>query len=97
MQNKTAKYQDVCDKKQLIFGLTPLLLSKHIALSILFVYLCGLNTLSKHLPYVHSKFIWQEAVVIYYIPWPAKKLLPKILTQVSLPETAKNCGACTAN
>ncbi len=33
---------------------------------------------------------------IYYIPWPAKKLLPKILTQVCLPETAKNCAACTA-
>jgi len=49
------------------------------------------------IPYVHSKFVRQEAVGIYYKPWPAKKLLPKIRTQVCLPETAKNCAACTAN
>jgi len=38
---------------------------------------------------------WQ--LRIYYIPWPAKKLLPKIPTQTSLPKTAKICAACTAN
>jgi len=38
--------------------------------------------------YVHSKFVQQEAAGIYYIPWPAKKLLPKFLTQVCLPEKA---------
>jgi len=42
-------------------------------------------------------FILQEAVGIYHMPWPAKKLLPKICKQVCLPETAKNCEACTAN
>ncbi len=31
---------------------------------------------------VRSKFVRQEAVKIYYIPWPAKKLLPKILTKL---------------
>ncbi len=32
---------------------------------------------------VRSKFVRQEAVEIYYIPWPAKKkLLPKFLTKV---------------
>jgi len=39
----------------------------------------------------------QEAVQIYYIPWPAKKLLPKICTQTRLPKTAKICAACKAN
>ncbi len=41
--------------------------------------------LDKLLPddmYVHSKFVRQEALGIYYIPWPPKKLLPKICTQV---------------
>ncbi len=37
----------------------------------------------------------REAAGIYYIPWPDKKLLPKILTQVCLPETAQNCAACS--
>jgi len=31
---------------------------------------------------VRSKFVRQEAVEIYYIPWPTKKLLPKILTKL---------------
>jgi len=44
---------------------------------------------SLFVPYVHSKFVQQEAVGIYYIPWPAKKLLLKIFTQVCLPDTAK--------
>jgi len=35
--------------------------------------------------------------MIYYIPWPAKKLLPKIPTQTCPPKTAKNCAASTAN
>jgi len=26
------------------------------------------------LPYVHSKFVGQEAAGIYYIPWPTKKI-----------------------
>jgi len=26
------------------------------------------------IPYVYSKFVQQEAVGIYYIPWPAKKI-----------------------
>ncbi len=56
------------------------------------------RTSKKHMvPYVNSKFVRQEAVGIYYTPWPAKKLLPKICTQACLPETAKNCAACTAN
>ncbi len=33
------------------------------------------------LPYVCFKFVQQEAVGIYYIPWPPKKLLPKFLTK----------------
>ncbi len=47
--------------------------------------------------YACSKFVQQEEVPIYYIPWPAKKLLPKICTQTFLPKTAKICAACTAN
>ena len=38
-----------------------------------------------NLPYVYSKFVQKEAVGIYYIPWPAEKLLPKIPTQTCLP------------
>jgi hypothetical protein len=29
------------------------------------------------LPFVHSKFVQQEAVGIYKIPWPAKKISAK--------------------
>ncbi len=47
--------------------------------------------------YVCFKFVCQQAVQIYYIPWPPKKLLPKIHTQTCLPKTAKICSARTAN
>ncbi len=47
--------------------------------------------------YVCFKFVRQQAVRIYYIPWPTKKLLPKIRTQTCLPKTAKICAAHTAN
>ncbi len=41
-----------------------------------FVYFLGVF----NVPYVHSKFVQQEAVGIYYIPWPAKKnCCPKFL------------------
>jgi len=56
-----------------------------------------LDKLTKEILYVCFKFVWEEAVRIYYIPWPAEKLLPKIRTQTRLPKTAKICAACTAN
>ncbi len=44
MQNKGNRWRDIWDKKQLIFGFTPLLLYRQtsIAPSILFMYLCVL-------------------------------------------------------
>ena len=47
--------------------------------------------------YVLDKFARHQAAGIYYTPWPAKKLLPKILTQICLPKMAQNYTACTAN
>ena len=47
--------------------------------------------------YVRNKFARHHASGIYYIPLPAKKMLPKILTQICLPKMAQNCTACTAN
>ena len=50
---------------------------------------------------IYRMFFWSSSdswqLRIYYIPWPAKKLLPKIPTQTCLPKTAKNCAASTAN
>ena len=43
------------------------------------------------------KFVRQEAVGIYYIPWPAKKIAAQISSQVCLLKTAQICAACTAN
>jgi len=50
----------------------------------------------KALQSVRSKFVRQEAVEIYYIPWPPKKLLPKILTKLVCQKqpaqpTSKSC------
>ena len=50
-----------------------------------------------HLPYICFKFVRQEAVGIYYIPWPPKKIAAQISYQVGLPKTAQICAACTAN
>jgi hypothetical protein len=47
--------------------------------------------------YVCFKFVRQEAVGIYYIPWPTKKIAAQISYQVCLPKTAQICAACTAN
>ena len=47
--------------------------------------------------FVCNKLARHQAVGIYYIPWPAKKLLPKIRPQVCLPKIAKNCDAPTTN
>jgi len=43
------------------------------------------------------KFVRQEAVGIYYIPWPPKKIAAQISYQGRLPKTAQICAACTAN
>jgi hypothetical protein len=50
-----------------------------------------------YLPYVCFKFVRQEAVGIYYIPWPAKKIAAQISYQGCLPKTSQFCAACTAN
>jgi len=50
-----------------------------------------------YLQSVCSKFVRQEAVEIYYIPWPDKKIAAQNSYQVGLPKTAKSCAACTAN
>ncbi len=49
------------------------------------------------LPYVCFKFVRQEAVGIYYIPWPPKKIAAQISYQICLTKTAQICAACTAN
>jgi hypothetical protein len=49
------------------------------------------------LPYVCFKFVRQEAVGIYNIPWPPKKIAAQISYHVCLPKTAQICAACTAN
>jgi hypothetical protein len=41
----------------------------------------------------NSEMVRQQGFTVYL--GLLKKLLPKILTQVCLPETAKNCAACT--
>ncbi len=48
-------------------------------------------------PYVFLKFVWQEAVRIYNIPWPPKKIAAQISYQGCLPKTAQICAASTAN
>jgi len=48
------------------------------------------------IPYVCFKFVRQEAVGIYYIPWPAKKIAAQISYQGCMPKTAQICAACTA-
>jgi hypothetical protein len=59
--------------------------------------------LSNHLQLLifYRMFFWSSSdswqLRINYIPWPAKKLLPKIPTQTCLPKAAKNCPASTAN
>jgi len=47
--------------------------------------------------YVCLKFVRQEAVGIYYIAWPPKKIAAQISYQGRLPKTAQICVACTAN
>ena len=37
-------------------------------------------------PYVYFELIQLQAAGIYYIPWPAKQLLPKTLNQFCLPK-----------
>ncbi len=42
MQNNTTRWRDLCDKKQLISGFTPFLLSRYLQCTLfLFMYLCG--------------------------------------------------------
>ena len=43
------------------------------------------NQPAGRLSYVYFQFIRHQAAGIYYLTWPAKKLLPKTLTQVYLP------------
>ena len=47
--------------------------------------------------HVSDKFAGRQAAAIYYIPWPSKKLLPKIISQIRLPKMAQNVTARTAN
>jgi len=43
--------------------------------------------------YVHSKFVRQEAVGIYYIPWPAKKIAAQnSYTSLSARNSQKLCS-----
>jgi hypothetical protein len=67
-----------------------------------FIIFCySLSFFELHLPQRYRMFILslsdsrQQGLTKYL--GPLKKLLPKILTQVCLPETAKNCAAYTAN
>jgi hypothetical protein len=53
--------------------------------------------MSKIVPFLdhfgHSKFIRQEAVAIYYIPWPAKKIAAQNLhTSLSARNSQKLCS-----
>ena len=52
---------------------------------------------SKTLPYVRHNFVWGQAVGIFYIPWPAKKIAAQTLTQLWPPILAQNWAAHTAN
>jgi len=52
-----------------------------------------ISAAQKLVPYVHSKFVPQEAVGIYYIPWPSKKIAAQnSYTNLSARNSQKLCS-----